>query len=68
MIEASPVVGLAATLKSSYRSRFPVQVTPLSHTPPKWFVGEAVCRYHAEPGLVAVRFCAKPTVHAAEGG
>jgi hypothetical protein len=51
MIEASPVVGLAATPKSSYRSRLPVQAMPDSQTPPKWTVGEAVCRDHAEPGV-----------------
>src|SRR5207247_7886049 len=34
MIEAIPVTGLAATPKSSYRSRFPVQLIPPSHTPP----------------------------------
>jgi len=38
------VVGLAATPKSSNRSRLPVQVTPDSQTPPKWFVGDAVWR------------------------
>ena len=47
MIEAKPVVGLAATPKSSYRSRLPVHVTPLSHTPPEWTTGDAVCRVQA---------------------
>jgi hypothetical protein len=40
--QARPAVGLAATPKSSNRSRLPVQETPLSQTPPKWFVADAV--------------------------
>ena len=34
MITALPVIGLAATPKSSSRSLLPVHVTPASHTPP----------------------------------
>jgi hypothetical protein len=65
---ANPVVGLAVTPKSSNRSRLPVHPAPLWQTAPKWTTGVGVDSLKLEPAVVAVRFCANPTVHAAVDG
>src|SRR2546428_52674 len=68
MIDARPVVGLAATPKSSYKSRFPVQVAPDSQTPPLWITGVAACWENKLPTVVAWRVCAETTYPAAADG
>src|SRR5258706_1690728 len=67
-MDARPVVGLTAMPKSSYRSRLPLHVTPLSHTPPKWTVGVAATCVNLLPAAVALRFWARYTDHAADAG